>query len=117
MTEKKVLKGRLVCLKILHTFVWAAFVLMIAYTFYSGVSNRIKRSTFYSILAVFFEGVLLLAFQWKCPITLVAHKYTEEHGPGFDIFLPPFLARYNKVIFTLFYLLSVMIVMMRALFL
>jgi hypothetical protein len=39
----------------------------------------------------------------KCPLTSIAAMYTEERRENFDIYLPLWLARYNKVIFgTLF---------------
>ena len=39
----------------------------------------------------------------RCPLTDVAGRYTEERADNFDIYLPRWLARYNKLIFgTLF---------------
>jgi hypothetical protein len=47
-------------------------------------------------------GVLALN-RGRCPLTDVAAQYTDDRAPNFDIYLPVWLARYNKHIFgTLF---------------
>jgi hypothetical protein len=39
----------------------------------------------------------------RCPLTSLAARYTEDRSPNFDIYLPRWLAQYNKQIFgTLF---------------
>lgn len=43
-------------------------------------------------------GLVLLSFKLSCPLTLVARKYSNSPKDNFDIFLPNWLARYNKVI-------------------
>jgi hypothetical protein len=35
----------------------------------------------------------------RCPLTDVAARYTDERADNFDIYLPLWLARYNKQIF------------------
>jgi len=45
----------------------------------------------------------LIANGWKCPFFVVATGSTENRHDNFDIYLPLWLARYNKEIFgTLF---------------
>jgi len=48
--------------------------------------------------------ILILAInRFRCPLTAVAARYTTETRANFDIYLPLWLARYNKQIFgTLF---------------
>ncbi|MDZ7363315.1 MAG: hypothetical protein ONB46_21735 [candidate division KSB1 bacterium] len=48
-------------------------------------------------------------------MTLIAAKYTEQRADNFDIFLPNWLARNNKLIFSLIWLLGVAIVIYRVL--
>lgn len=44
--------------------------------------------------------VVVLAFNgWRCPLTDVAARYTDDRRPNFDIYLPLWVARYNKEIF------------------
>lgn len=47
------------------------------------------------------EIVALAIFRWKCPLTYLAERYTDRREPNFDIFLPMWLARWNKEVFTL----------------
>jgi hypothetical protein len=35
----------------------------------------------------------------RCPLTGVAARYTDDRRDNFDIYLPLWLARYNKLIF------------------
>lgn len=50
-------------------------------------------------LVVLTECVVLAANRGRCPLTGVAARYSEDRQPNFDIYLPIWLARYNKWIF------------------
>ena len=45
------------------------------------------------------ECALLAAHGGRCPLTNLAARFTEDRTPNFDIYLPSWLARYNKWIF------------------
>ena len=45
------------------------------------------------------EVVVIVVNGWHCPLTAVAARYTDDRRPNFDIYLPEWLARYNKEIF------------------
>lgn len=45
------------------------------------------------------EAVVILLNRGSCPLTAVAARYTADRADNFDIFLPVWLARCNKVIF------------------
>jgi len=46
---------------------------------------------------------VLLANRLRCPLTNIAARYTDDRRDNFDIYLPLWVARYNKHIFgTLF---------------
>lgn len=49
--------------------------------------------------AVLVEVLVLLINGWRCPLTGVAARYTDDRRDNFDIYLPLWLARYNKEIF------------------
>ena len=51
------------------------------------------------IAIVFVEVAVLVANRWRCPLTAVAARYTEDRRDNFDIYLPAWLARHNKEIF------------------
>jgi len=59
---------------------------------------------FLALTGVVLVEVGVLAFnRMRCPLTAVAARYTPDRAPNFDIYLPVWLARYNKEIFgTLF---------------
>lgn len=85
-------------IKTVHTIVWA---------FFAGCILAIPVATWRGqlgvalvlIAVVCVEVVVLLANRWRCPLTDVAARYTEQRAANFDIYLPLWLARYNKEIF------------------
>ena len=100
-------------IKILHTIIWAFFVSIIFYVLYSGVFNSINIFTWIAIALVFLEGIVLWAFKMFCPLTILARKYSDSEKENFDIYLPLWLARYNKQIFTSIFLVGLIIVLFR----
>jgi len=52
-----------------------------------------------SIIIVTVEVAVLVWNRFKCPLTDVAARYTDDRRDNFDIYLPLWLARYNKHIF------------------
>ena len=49
--------------------------------------------------AVWVEIFVLVINGMRCPLTDLAAHYTGDPSDNFDIFLPAWLARYNKLIF------------------
>ena len=45
------------------------------------------------------ECVVLAVNHFRCPLTNLAARYTEERAANFDIYLPEWLARHNQSIF------------------
>lgn len=104
---------KLIVIKIVHTLIWLFFVAAIFYILYSGISNKITITTWIAIGLIIAEGVVLVMFRMFCPLTLIARKYSDSEKDNFDIFLPNWLARHNKIIFTIIYLVGVIIVIIR----
>lgn len=96
--------------------IWLFFVAIIFYVLYSGITNTINVLTWISIGLVIGEGIVLLIFQMYCPLTILARKYSDSKKANFDIFLPNWLAKYNKIIFTSLFLLGLAMVLIRVLF-
>jgi hypothetical protein len=46
------------------------------------------------------EGIILLLFKMRCPLTVMARKYSDSTRDNFDIFLPNWLAKNTKRIYT-----------------
>ncbi len=49
----------------------------------------------------------------RCPLTDVAARYTEDRRDNFDIYLPEFLARHNKLIFGVLYVAGLLVLLVR----
>jgi hypothetical protein len=84
--------------KIVHTVVWALFagcILAIPVVAWRGDARRAGIL----VAIVFVEVAILAANKMRCPLTDVAARYTDDRRDNFDIYLPVWLARYNKIIF------------------
>lgn len=100
---------KLVWTKLLHTVIWAFFVAVIGYVLYCGLANDISQRTWVAAGLILLEGLVLLVFGGRCPLTLVARTYSDSDRDNFDIFLPNWLARYNKLIFTSLYVVGLLL--------
>jgi hypothetical protein len=107
-------KDKLFYVKLIHTIIWIIFVSVIFYIVYSAVFNKITIYTWMAIFLILFEGAVLLVFRGKCPLTVIARKYSNSTKHNFDIFLPEWLAKHNQLIFTILYLIGVIMVLYRA---
>ena len=104
---------KLLAIKLLHTVIWVFFVVVIFYVLYSGVTNNITPYTWIGIALVIGEGLTLLLFKMFCPLTVIARKYSDSQKDNFDIFLPNWLAKHNKLIFTSIFVVALAIVLWR----
>ena len=104
---------KLLLIKILHTIIWVLFVAVIFYIVYSGITDTVTTYTWIGIGVILGEGLVLLLFKMYCPLTVIARKYSDSQQHNFDIFLPNWLAKYNKLIFTSIFILGVLLVLYR----
>ena len=92
--------------KIVHTIAWAFFagcILAIPLASWQG-----KHAAAAWLMAiVFVEVVILVLNGWRCPLTSLAARYTDERHDNFDIYLPLWLARHNKLIFGVLFFLGI----------
>lgn len=107
---------KLILIKLAHTVIWSVFVTAILYILYAGIFNSINMLVWFSIGLVFVEGIILLICKGKCPFTLLGYKYTNNPSVGFDIFLPVWLAKHNKIVFTILFFVGFVLVLWRVLF-
>jgi len=105
--------NRLLLIKWVHTLIWLFFVVVIFYILYSGIFNDVSIYTWVGIGLIVGEGIVLLVFKMFCPLTVMARKYSDSQKHNFDIFLPNWLAKYNKLIFTTLYVIGLIIVLIR----
>ena len=106
-------QNKLLAIKVVHTIIWLVFVLVIFFILYSGISGNIDTLTWLGIGIIIGEGLVLLIFKMFCPLTIMARKYSDSQKDNFDIFLPNWLARHNKVIFTSIFLIGLVLVLAR----
>lgn len=98
--------------KAFHTIVWAFFAGCIL-TIPVLVWRDNLAWAFLLIAIVLVEVVVLVANRWRCPLTDVAARYTTDRSDNFDIYLPVWLARYNKVIFGSLFGLGLLLAVVR----
>ena len=105
-TDPTAAARRLRAIRLGHTAVWAVFAGCIVAI---PVLAQQGRCVVAAVLAgvVLLEIVVLWFNQWSCPLTAVAARYTDDRRANFDIYLPEWLARYNKQIFGLLYVAGV----------
>lgn len=102
----------LIAIKAFHTLVWALFVFCIGAIPVASLFGRHGTAAVFAAI-VFAEVIVLALNNWTCPLTPVAARYTEDREPNFDIYLPVWLARYNKHIFGPLYLAGVIFALVR----
>lgn len=57
---------------------------------------------------VMLEVLVLFANRMRCPLTDIAAGYTDDRRDNFDIYLPLWLARYNKHVFGTLYVAGIL---------
>lgn len=92
----------LTLVKLAHTVVWALFAGCIVALPLASLYGRHGIAAWLALL-VAAEVVVLLLNRFRCPLTAVAARYTDDRRDNFDIYLPLWLARYNKHIFGTLY--------------
>ena len=106
-------KDKLVAIKLVHTAIWLFFVIVIFYILYCGVYGDITIWTWIGIGLIIGEGIVLLIFRMFCPLTVLARRYSDSQRDNFDIFLPNWLAKYNKLVFTSLFVIGLILVLVR----
>jgi hypothetical protein len=98
--------------KLVHTVVWAFFVLCIlAIPLFTALGRLGLAALFAAIVAV--EVAVLLVNHMSCPLTAVAARYTPDRRANFDIYLPEWLARNNKLLFGTLYVAATLFLLAR----
>ena len=88
----------LAAIKTLHTLVWLFFVTCILAIWLFAWTKDFALAAL-AIGCVSIEVVVLAANRWRCPLSMVAARYTEDRRANFDIYLPAWLAGHTAPIF------------------
>jgi hypothetical protein len=99
-------------IKIAHTLIWAFFATsIIAIPICSVLHEHRLSLVFIGIVAV--EVLILVVNRMSCPLTAIAARYTDDRRANFDIYLPEWIARYNKAIFGSLYVMGIVLTLFR----
>ena len=90
---------KLTLIKSIHTLIWLFFNGVLFYMAYAVILNKINKFVWLGIGCIVIEWIVLLIFRWQCPFTILARKYSGSGKENFDIYLPNWLAKYNKAIY------------------
>lgn len=105
-------KNALIAIKILHTAIWAFFAAGILALPFAAWFRRFDWAILLTVLVLFECGVLAFN-RGRCPLTDLAALFTSEQSATFDIYLPTWVARHNKVLFGALFILFELFVLWR----
>ena len=94
------MKTKLTLIKIIHTLIWVFFNFVVFYMLYAVIINKLDNWLWIGYTFMILEGIILLIFKFFCPLTIMARKYSDSTKDNFDIYLPNWLAKYNKLIYS-----------------
>jgi hypothetical protein len=104
---------KLTLVKTIHTMIWLFFNVVIFYLLYAVIVDKIDKWIWICIGLIVLEGIILIIFKKVCPVTLIARKYSDSSKDNFDIYLPNWLARHNKEIYSIIVLIAIAILIYR----
>lgn len=90
----------LMLVKAIHTAIWCVMTAAVAYIGYSVFRMSFNTLSYVALGLILVEMFVLLVNSWTCPLTNVARRYSRDTSYNFDIYLPRFVAQYNKEIFS-----------------
>jgi hypothetical protein len=98
--------------KVVHTIAWAVFAgCIVALPVFTW---RGELGIAWVLIAIVGVEVLVLFFnRMRCPLTGIAERYTDDRQDNFDIYLPLWVARYNKEIFGSLFVAGVLYTVVR----
>ena len=98
----------LIAIKAVHTLVWAFFVACILLIWIFALRADFIDAAL-SIGIVFIEVVVLALNKWRCPLSPIAARYTQDRRGNFDIYLPEWLAGRTRTIFGTLYVAGIVL--------
>jgi len=104
---------KLIMIKTIHSLIWLFFNVVIFYLLYAVIANNIDIWVWLGLGCFLVEGIVLLLFKNFCPLTVMARKYSGSTKANFDIYLPEWLAKYNKLIYAGILIIIIIILIYR----
>jgi len=106
---------KLTLIKTIHTAIWVFYNVVIFYLLYAVIAGKIDKWIWIGLGVFLFEAVILLIFKMKCPLTLIARRYSNSDKHNFDIYIPNWLAKHNKMIYFSILVVIILILIYRLL--
>jgi hypothetical protein len=103
---------KLMRIRLLHTVIWAIMAMAILALPWLAWSGQFRLAFWFTFL-VLGECLVLALNGGRCPVTDRAARYTTERAANFDIYLPLWLARYNKQIFGFLFVAGELVLLWR----
>lgn len=99
-------------IKLIHTAIWAFIATCIVAIPFLAWAEMYAYALLLTGIVVLEIGVLAMN-GWRCPLTIMAERYTDDRSENFDIYLPLWIARNNKLIFGTLFVVGEMVVLLR----
>ena len=96
---------RLHRVKLAHTLIWVILAGSIFALPFCGWTHRFAEALAITVV-IGVECLVLALNHGRCPLTDVAAQYTADRAANFDIYLPLPIARHNKTIFGLLFVVG-----------
>lgn len=96
-------------IRFIHTLIWILFNVVIFYMLYAALINKLDIWLWAGYGLIITEGIVLVVFKSICPVTFWARRYSNSTKDNFDIYLPEWLAKNNKLIYTSIVLIVVLV--------
>jgi len=75
-------------IKLVHTLIFWILSFCVLYVLYCGVAGQVSAWTWVAAGFLLVESIVLAAFGWTCPLTILAERQGALRGSVTDIFLP-----------------------------
>ena len=105
--------SKLILVKLVHTAIWVFFNVVIFYLLYAVIAGKIDVWVWICLGLIALEALILLIFRSVCPVTIIASRYSDSQRANFDIYLPHWLAKHNKKIYSAIVLIAIVILVFR----
>jgi len=97
-------------IKTVHTIIWLVMASATSYILYAGITATFTKMLYICLGLLVLETAVLVFNKWTCPLTPMARRYSDEKSDNFDIYLPNWLAKYNKIIFGIIFIAGILLV-------
>jgi hypothetical protein len=97
----------LTAIRLLHTVIWVILAGSILVLPLAGVLRRFRWATILTGSCCWSASCC----RGRCPLSDLAQQFTADRADNFDIYLPNWLARHNKVIFGLLFIAGELVVL------